>query len=135
MREGGTGRLSGEGRPHPAVSGAVSHDVGGTQAFGALRALEFDGLAFVQRPVARILNRGKVNEDIFAAGPLDEPIPLRSVKPLHHTMLFHWDSFNCLRPVIASSETDPAVSGDVTDVTARRDTKSCPARSVAAGAA
>jgi hypothetical protein len=60
-------------------SGSVAYDVRGAQALGALRALELDGFALIQRSVPRILNRGKVHENVFAARPLDKPVSLSSV--------------------------------------------------------
>jgi hypothetical protein len=80
-------------------SGTVASDVGGAEAFGTLRTLELDSFAFVQRPVAGILNGGKVNEDILAARSLDESVALGSIEPLHNTMLFHWNSLVVLRPM------------------------------------
>lgn len=60
------------------------------QSFGALLDLELHFRAFVQRTIAIRLNRGKVNEHIVAAGPLDESIALRGIKPFHYAFFLHY---------------------------------------------
>src|SRR5208282_5116607 len=63
-----------------------------------------NSLAFVQRLVAVRLNRGEVDENIFARLPLDEPITLAGIKPLHCSLFFHffcsllYELFVALRP-------------------------------------
>src|SRR6185369_17008463 len=59
------------------------------QAFGPLRAFKLNGLALVEGFVAVFLNGGKVDEDIFAARPLNEPVTFGSIEPLHYTLLLH----------------------------------------------
>src|SRR5205085_12595382 len=59
-------------------------DVGRLLAFGALRHVEADFLAFFERLEALHLNRGEVREEVFAAVVRgDEPVTLRVVEPLH----------------------------------------------------
>src|SRR5713101_1135571 len=61
-------------------------DVLGLVALGTLPDFKLDCLAFRQSLVAVHLDGREVNEDILARLALDEPIPLGSVKPLHHTL-------------------------------------------------
>src|SRR5215469_493431 len=61
-------------------------DVLRLEAFRPLLDLEFNQLAFGQRFVSVHLNRGEMNEHIFARLSLDEAVTLRCVKPLHHTL-------------------------------------------------
>src|SRR5882672_10193263 len=61
-------------------------DVFSLIALRSLFDLEFDHLAFVQRLVSVHLDGGEVNEHVFARLALNETIPLRSVKPLNHTL-------------------------------------------------
>jgi hypothetical protein len=46
-----------------------------------------------------------VHENVFAARPLNKPVSLSSVKPLHNTVLFHWDSFIVCVYVVVSAPT------------------------------
>jgi hypothetical protein len=73
--------------------------IGRIQALGTLLALELNRFAFIQRLVARVLNRRKMYKYIFARRPLDEPIALRAVEPLHNPVFFHIHSFSEM-PVI-----------------------------------
>src|SRR5262249_36940075 len=61
-------------------------DVLGLVTLGSLTDFKLDGLAFGQRLVAVHLNGREVHEDILARLALDEPVALRSVEPLHHTL-------------------------------------------------
>src|SRR5512136_43916 len=72
------------GRPGATRSGMLDlGHVAGLRAFRAVNDLEFDRLAFLQRPEATgALNRGVVDEDVTAAFALDEPVPLGVVEPL-----------------------------------------------------
>jgi hypothetical protein len=85
----GAAQLLGGAAVLEAESGAIAHDVRCTQPLRALLALELDSFTFIQRSVPRILDSGKVDEYIFAARPLDEPVSLGSVEPLHDTIFFH----------------------------------------------
>jgi hypothetical protein len=67
-------------------------DVGCIQSFGALLADKFHGIAFVERFVAVLLYGGKVDEDIFAARPLNETVSFSSVEPLYDALFFHMTS-------------------------------------------
>jgi hypothetical protein len=58
----------------------------GLQAFRALFDFKFHQLAFVQGFVALRLNGRKVDEDVFARLPLNEPVAFRCIKPLHDTL-------------------------------------------------
>lgn len=62
------------------------------ESLGALLALEFDGFAFVECLIARVLDGGEVDENVLAAGPLDETVTFRSVEPLNYALLFHSNS-------------------------------------------
>jgi hypothetical protein len=64
-----------------------SSDVRSLEAFGALRKIELDSLAFVQRPVSILLDGGIVDENILAGRALDESVTFSSVEPLHRTLL------------------------------------------------
>jgi len=59
------------------------------EALGAFEQVELHGLALIERAVSILLNRGEMDEHIFAGGALDESIALCSVKPLHNALLFH----------------------------------------------
>jgi len=85
----------------PVRLSGVPYHVRSAQTFGALLALELDGLAFIQGPIARILNRGKVDEHVFAARPLDKPITFCAIEPLHYAMLFHWKLLVVVGPLWA----------------------------------
>src|SRR5215469_1040853 len=82
-------------------------DVGCLQAFGSAGNLEFNSLALIQRLVAVCLNRREVDENIFARLPLDEPITLAGIEPLHSSLFFHFFVLSLLmsylRVSIASS--------------------------------
>jgi hypothetical protein len=89
-----------------AVLGAIPHDIGRAETFGPLLAFELDSLTLVQGPVARILDGGKMDEDVLTAGPLDETVTLGSVEPLHYASLFHGNSF-VVETVTLVSEREP----------------------------
>jgi hypothetical protein len=59
------------------------------EAFGAFYDIELDCLSFLQRTEAIRLNRGEMNEDIFARLTRDETKSLGIVKPLYCS-LFHF---------------------------------------------
>src|SRR5947207_5639456 len=58
------------------------------QSFRTLLDFELHFLSFIQRFVTIGLNGGKMHEHIFARLALNEAKTLRSVEPLHHTLLF-----------------------------------------------
>src|SRR5208282_2935672 len=66
-----------------------THDVACLEALGAFEQVELDGLAFIQRAVAVLLDGREMHEDILAGGALDESVSLRPVEPLHSTLLSH----------------------------------------------
>src|SRR6185312_807693 len=70
----------------------VAHHVRCAEPLGTLLALKLDGFAFVQSPVTGILNRREVHKHVLATGPLDKPVALCSIEPLHYAMLFHLDT-------------------------------------------
>ena len=70
VRQEAPAASAGEGRLSLELQnflGGIADDVSRAQAFRALLALKLDRLAFIQGPVARILNRGEMNEYILAA--------------------------------------------------------------------
>src|SRR4051794_34146751 len=71
------------------------------KALGALEQVKLDGLAFVERTISVLLDRGEVNENILSCGALDKSISFRPVKPLHCTFLSHGNnSFHQSRRMI-----------------------------------
>src|ERR1700690_3175446 len=66
-----------------------AHDVACLEALRSFEQIELDGLAFIQRAIAILLNGGEMHEDILARGALDEPVSLRPVEPLHSPLLSH----------------------------------------------
>jgi hypothetical protein len=68
-------------------------DVFCLEALGALADLKLHKLAFVQRFIPIHLDGREVNEDVFSRLSLNEPVPLRRVEPLHHTL---FSSQRCL---------------------------------------
>jgi hypothetical protein len=54
-----------------------------------LLTFEVDRIALIQHFESLFLDGGKMDEDIFARGPLDESITLGTVKPLHYTVFAH----------------------------------------------
>jgi hypothetical protein len=58
-----------------------------------LLTFEVDRIALIQHFESFFLDGGKMHEDIFACGPLDESIPLGTVKPLHYTAFAHKKPF------------------------------------------
>src|SRR5215831_4718304 len=71
------------------LAGNASHDVGRQIPFGAFEEFELHSFAFIEGAVAVFLDRGKVDENIFAGRSLNEPISLGAVEPLHCTLLSH----------------------------------------------
>jgi hypothetical protein len=71
--------------------------IGSIQSLGALLTFKFDRFALIEGLVSRVLNCGKVYEDIFSGRPLDKAITFCAIKPLDYATLFHRDSscFNC----------------------------------------
>src|ERR1700719_1160445 len=66
-----------------------AHDIPRLESLRAFQQIELYGLAFIQRTITVLLDGRKMHEDIFAGGALDESISLRSVEPLHSTLLSH----------------------------------------------
>src|SRR5271154_7193350 len=66
-----------------------SHYVARLEAFRAFEQIELDGLAFIQRAVAVLLDGREMHEHILAGGALDESVSFRPVEPLHSTLLSH----------------------------------------------
>src|SRR5690349_7411271 len=84
-------------------------NVRGLSALGALHDLELNTLTFGQRLVTLLGNRREVNEDIFAALTLDEPIALLVREPLHGALSQQTSSFkNTRRPGHRAATTDTA---------------------------
>jgi hypothetical protein len=54
-----------------------------------LLTFEVDRIALIQHFESLFLDGGKMDEYIFARGPLDESITLGTVKPLHYTAFGH----------------------------------------------
>ena len=71
-------------------------DVRGLQALGARGHFKFNRLAFVQLLISIRLNRGKMDENIFAGLALDESEALACIEPLHCSLFFHCIPFLCL---------------------------------------
>lgn len=67
----------------------VAHYVGSVEAFWALLAFKFDGIALIEGLIAVFLNCRKVNKYIFAGRTLNKAVPLGTVKPLHNTLFPH----------------------------------------------
>jgi len=59
------------------------------QTLGAARHFELNSGTFVQTSITLRLNRGEVNEYVFAVFSLNEAIPFGCVKPLHCAFFFH----------------------------------------------
>jgi hypothetical protein len=85
LTPGSGGREGNDTKPQLNDTG----NVGCIQSFGALLADELYGIAFIERFVAVLLNGGKVDEDIFAARPLNEPVSFGSVEPLYYALFLH----------------------------------------------
>jgi len=68
---------------------AAAQDIRGQKSFGTFHELIFHGFSLVQSPVAIFLNRGKVDEDVFSGGALNEAISFGSVEPLYSSLFFH----------------------------------------------
>jgi hypothetical protein len=62
------------------------HDIGGLRTLGAVFDCEFNLVAFIQGLVTLHLERGKVDEDVFAALARDKAKAFRRVKPLDRTL-------------------------------------------------
>src|SRR5208337_4287203 len=66
-----------------------AHHVACLKALRAFEQIELDGLAFVQRAVAVLLDGRKMHEHVLARGALDESVSLRPIEPLHSTLFSH----------------------------------------------
>src|SRR4029077_17830340 len=66
-----------------------ANDVRRLEALRPLEQVELHGLAFIERAVSILLNRGEMDEHVLAGGALDKAITLCSVKPLHSSLLSH----------------------------------------------
>src|SRR5215510_9812849 len=95
MRKAG-GEVGGaevEGPEHaaPVPQGGLARlgDVAGLRSLRTVDDLEFDLLAFLERPEAGSLNRGEVHEHVVAAFALNESVALGVVKPLDLTSNTH----------------------------------------------
>jgi ABC-type branched-subunit amino acid transport system permease subunit len=86
-----TGGSAGVFSPRPDFLQAG--DVRCLQALGALGDFEFHRLAFVQRLIPVHLNRGEVDENVFAGLALDESVAFAGIEPLHCSLFFHGVSF------------------------------------------
>src|SRR4051812_6501381 len=73
----------------PSSCGLASRHVRGLKTFRALQQIELHRLAFIQRPVALLLDGGEMHEHVLSRRSLDEPITLRAVEPLHCALLSH----------------------------------------------
>ena len=76
-------------------------DVGCLQALRAAGNLEFNSLTLIQRLVAVCLNRREVDENIFARLPLNEPISLAGIEPLHSSLFSHFFVLHFLQKLFA----------------------------------
>jgi hypothetical protein len=67
------------------------NDVTGLQSLWAALDRELDALPFVQRAVTLALDRGEVDENIFAPFARNESIALRGIEPLDGSLdsLYH----------------------------------------------
>jgi len=74
-------------------AGLSADHIGRLEALGALEQIKLHRFAFVERAVAILLNRGEMDEHVFASGALDEPVTFSPVEPLHCTLLSHKNSF------------------------------------------
>src|SRR6266849_3593220 len=76
-------------RDGPGSVRLEADDVLRLQAFGPLANFKLHGLSFIERLVPVHLDGAAMNEYILAGLPLDEPIALASVEPLHCSLFFH----------------------------------------------
>ena len=81
----------------PVPQGGLARlgDVAGLRSLRTVNDLEFDLLAFLERPEAGTLNRGKVHENVVATLAFDETVPLRVVKPLDLASNAHTTCLPC----------------------------------------
>src|ERR1700733_7003178 len=81
-----------------------AHDIAGLKTFRAFEQIELDGLAFIQRAVAVLLDGREMHEYILAGGALDKSVSLRPVEPLHSTLLSHKETpfASSLRIILAA---------------------------------
>ena len=68
--------------------------VGSLEALGSSSDLEFDGLPFIERPIAVSLNCGEVDEHVLAGLALDESETFARVEPLNCSLFFHSNSYS-----------------------------------------
>jgi len=73
----------------PGLARGAAHYIRGQKALGTFQELKFYGFALIERPVAIFLNGGKMHEDVFAGGALDEAVSFGSIEPLDCSLLFH----------------------------------------------
>src|SRR5215813_392847 len=73
---------------HNSWSGADCN-VRSLQSLRAARHFELNSGTFVQTSITLRLNRGEVNEYVFAVFSLNEAIPFGCVKPLYCAFFFH----------------------------------------------
>src|ERR1700679_1621481 len=81
-------------RPSPDQTSGAAYHVGGVESLGSLLAFELDRIAFVQRLVSILLDRGEVHEHILTSGTLDKSVSLRSVEPLDHAIFLQENSLS-----------------------------------------
>ena len=67
----------------------LAENVFGLQTFGTLLYFELYFRTLVQRAVPGRLNRGEMNKNIVAAGPLDKTEAFGRIEPLHNTFFSH----------------------------------------------
>ena len=77
------------GAPAPQGGLARLSDVAGLRPLRTVDDLEFDLLAFLERPEAGALNRREVHEHVVTPLAFNESVPLRVVKPLDLTSNTH----------------------------------------------
>ncbi len=70
------------------------------QTLWTLFDLEFHFRAFVQGPIPVRLDRGKMNEHVVTARPLDESIALCGIKPFNCAFFLHYTSPETLFAVL-----------------------------------
>jgi hypothetical protein len=61
----------------------------GLQTLGSLFHNKLNLSAFIERSIARRLDRGEMNEDVLSRLSLDEAKSFGRIEPLHYTFFFH----------------------------------------------
>ncbi len=64
-------------------------DVSCLEAFWPLQQVKLDRFPLIEGAIAVFLDGGKMNENIFTRGTLDEAVSFRPVEPLYCTLLSH----------------------------------------------